>query len=452
MLRKMTGMALLLAGMACLVGAQTDEPEPSAEPAFDVLAVEDVSDVLSEDLTVGDDPNKRYFLIGPKEDADPPEAGYSLLIVLPGEEGAEQIHPFVKGIFKHALGGDYLLVQIVPVKWQDDQKILWPIVKSPLFGQEFTTEELVEAVLTDVRETHRLNPDRIFTLAWSEGGPAAYAVSLQKEKLVRGSLIAMSPFKASGLPLMKRAKGQAYFLHHSPQDKVAPFRKINGARALLTMNGAMVKVNTYQGGHGWYGDVYATIGEGVAWLERASVPAAPSEVAEKKVEDKPKVDTFLTEGFEKGTKKDRPTGWWTTGPIEGVSYVWDSEEAYEGKKSVSLTKFIQKTYPVADWHKTVTRRGDVRRLMIGCKIKARRVARAAIEVQFVDDQDKVFDGQQAIYVGRRPPRNVEATHNWKEYVGVVDIPEGTKKLRFALQMHGSGMIWYDDFRVAYLPQ
>ena len=35
----------------------------------------------------------------------------------------------------------------------------------------------------------------------------------------------------------------------------------------LAEHGATVKLQTYEGGHGWHGDVYGNIAAGVKWLE-----------------------------------------------------------------------------------------------------------------------------------------------------------------------------------------
>jgi dienelactone hydrolase len=42
------------------------------------------------------------------------------------------------------------------------------------------------------------------------------------------------------------------------------------ARKTLTAAGARVKLQTYQGGHGWHGDPHKMIRTGVTWLESQS--------------------------------------------------------------------------------------------------------------------------------------------------------------------------------------
>jgi predicted esterase len=137
---------------------------------------------------------------------------------------------------------------------------------------KFTTEEFVAAVIEDVAGRHKLNPARIYALAWSSGGPAAYAVSLTSSK-VKGAFIAMSVFQPAFLPPLEKAKGQAYFLYHSPDDPVCPFRMAEQAAKSLEQQGAKVELKKYQGGHGWRAGLYDHMREGVQWLEKNSPSA-----------------------------------------------------------------------------------------------------------------------------------------------------------------------------------
>ena len=69
------------------------------------------------------------------------------------------------------------------------------------------------------------------------------------------------------LPPMKGANGHAYYLYHSPQDRVCPYRMAEQAKTSLAENGAKVRLATYEGGHGWRGNLYEDIRTGVEWLE-----------------------------------------------------------------------------------------------------------------------------------------------------------------------------------------
>ena len=197
---------------------------------------DDIADVTSQDLQAGNDEHKRFFLIGPVGGAAAPKQGFGLVVVLPGGDGSADFHPFVKRIYKNALPEGYLLAQPVAMKWTEAQAIVWPTAKNSAPGMKFSTEEFIDAVIKDVDDRYDLDPARILTLTWSSSGPAAYAASLTSKR-VTGSLIAMSVFKPDVLPPLSGAKGQGYFLYHSPDDRVCPFRMAEQAVKDLNQNG-----------------------------------------------------------------------------------------------------------------------------------------------------------------------------------------------------------------------
>jgi predicted esterase len=235
---------------------------------------DDVKDVPSQDLKVGKDDQKRYFQIGPPKDAKAPAAGLGLIIVMPGGPGTADFHPFVKRIYKNAVPEGYVVAQPVAVEWNADQEIVWPTAKDKdsIKGLKFTTEEFVDAVIDDVAARHKLNPGRVFTLSWSSSGPAAYPISLTNPR-VRGSFVAMSVFKPDRLPKLDTAKGHAYYLYHSPDDRVCPYRMAEQAAKDLEKAGAKVKLVDYEGGHGWRGGLYDDIAAGIKWLESNATAA-----------------------------------------------------------------------------------------------------------------------------------------------------------------------------------
>ncbi len=240
-----------------------EKADAKTEPADD-----DSAEIPSQDLRADDNPKMRYFLIGPKPDARRPKRGYRLLIVLPGGDGGADFHPFVKRIAANALSDRYLVAQPVAFKWTVGQKITWPTITNSVDGMEFSTEEFVDAVIKDARKRHKLDRRHVYALGWSSGGPAVYALSLRKKTPIRGSYVAMSVFVQTRQPSLKRAKGHAYFLDHSPEDSVCKFFFAKKARSALTEHGAKVELVTYKGGHGWHGDVFGRIAEGIKWLEK----------------------------------------------------------------------------------------------------------------------------------------------------------------------------------------
>jgi predicted esterase len=218
------------------------------------------------EIAVGD-ARGEYLFVPPQE--KPAEGVASgLLIVLPGGAGTADFHPFVRRIHENSLPKDFALAQPLAKKWTDDQSVVWPTAASRTEDAKFTTEELVAAVIDHVGKTTKLNPERIYLFAWSSGGPAAYATLLQKETGVTGAFIAMSVFKPDQYPDASNAKGRRVYLLHSPQDNVCPYRMASAARDALTKAGVNTTLVDYEGGHGWRGDVFGMIRNGVEWLEQ----------------------------------------------------------------------------------------------------------------------------------------------------------------------------------------
>jgi len=251
--------------------AQSKGPQKGKDPKQKNAAVkDDLADIPSKKLQAGKDANKIYFLIGPREGDKPPGKGYKLLLVLPGGDGSEAFHSFVKRIYKDGIPKGYLVAQLVSVKWTPEQKVVWPHGKSSVAKMKFDTEAFIEDVVADVRKQHKIDSKYVFTLSWSSSGPAAYATSLQKKTAIKGSYVAMSVFKKDQLPALSGAKGHAYYIEHSPDDKVCPFWMAEQAKKELAAAKAKVKFSTYAGGHGWQGNVYGRIRNAVEWLEKNS--------------------------------------------------------------------------------------------------------------------------------------------------------------------------------------
>jgi predicted esterase len=155
--------------------------------------------------------------------------------------------------------------------WSDAQaKVnVWPTKLNPWPKMDFSCEELFAVVVEDVGKQRKLDPRYLFTLAWSSGGTLAYTLGLQDDTPVTGTFVAMSVFKPELLPSLKGAKGANFWLLHSPDDFI-PFSMAESARDSLEKKGAKVQLTSYAGGHGWQGDVYGMIRDGVGWLERGA--------------------------------------------------------------------------------------------------------------------------------------------------------------------------------------
>lgn len=257
-------------------GAKKDgKGKKGAEGFGDVVIQDDVKDVPAKDLRAAGDEQKRYFLIAPKEKR-PPTAGYALLVVMPGGTGEASFHNFVRRIWTEAIPDDWVVAQLVCVMWKPDQKTIWPTRftrtggAAGVPGQEFTTEEYFAAVVDDVQKVQKLkvDPARVYQMGWSSGGPAEYAIALQEKHLVTGSYVAMSVFHDKEFANdLKWAKGQAFFLDHSPDDTTCKFEHATLAKEQLGKAGATVELVTYPGGHAWVDDPYARMRKGFAWLD-----------------------------------------------------------------------------------------------------------------------------------------------------------------------------------------
>lgn len=230
------------------------------------LAQDDVAHIKSEKRQIDGDKRQSYFLIGPHEDALPPEEGYGLIVVLPGGDGSAEFNAFVKRIYDNAAPERYLLAQLVAPQWSPKQEITWPTKKNRVPRMKFTTEEFVDKVIADVEREHKLNPGRIFLFGWSSGGPAVYSVALANPR-VSGVLAAMAIFKPELLPPLEGAKKQAIYIYHCDDDRVVPVRFADAAAVELSKAGADVKMTKYEGGHGWHGDIFGDIHAAIEWLE-----------------------------------------------------------------------------------------------------------------------------------------------------------------------------------------
>jgi predicted esterase len=429
-------------------------------PVNEVLwAQEDVTNVPSELARAGGDQNKQYFLIGGGADIKTPEERFNLVLVLPGGDGSGDFNPFVRRIWKNALSEKYIIAQLVAVQWNEQQRVVWPVRGSKVQGQKFTTEQFAEAVIRDVKEKYKVNDACIFTLSWSSGGPAAYAISMYGRTSVMGSYVAMSVFRPDEYNLA-RAKGHAYFIDHSPDDTVCPFRMAEEARDVLSERGAKVKMVAYDGGHGWRGNVYGRLREGFAWLEENTGMSVDQTSADTEPDGKPervrqkpvKVEATLPfeDGFEDGV--NRLGGWRKGADVRRVRYIWDRQVAYEGRASLCLKKTEDRYFPIAQWHKQFAYGGKGKKLEIAAMVKAEEVTKAIIDVQFIGEGDAAIGHEWAAYIGAKEAGDAPVSHDWKEYSGTVAIPAGTKAIMIGLQIYGPGAVWFDALSAEYVEE
>ena len=249
-----------------LTQEEKERAEKARQRAEMQEALADVADIPALDLTVEHNPKMRYFLIGPRKNAPQPRNGFKLVVVMPGGDGSDQFHPFVRRIYKYALTDAFLIAQPVAVRWTPSQQVVWPTKQDHVDGMKFSTEDFVESLIKDVNNRRPVDSRFVFTLSWSSSGPAAYAIALQQPTAVTGSYIAMSVFHPQQLPPIAQARGRTFLIDHSRDDGICKFSFAQEAVQALQGAGANVRLTTYEGGHGWRGQVYRRISEGVSWL------------------------------------------------------------------------------------------------------------------------------------------------------------------------------------------
>ena len=75
-------------------------------------------------------------------------------------------------------------------------------------------------------------------------------------------------------------RGEAYWLEQSPEDPITTFDHAEKAKTTLEKLGAKVHLESYEGGHGWHGDLFGRLKRGFAWLEENHAP--PQKISKKK--------------------------------------------------------------------------------------------------------------------------------------------------------------------------
>jgi RNA polymerase sigma factor (sigma-70 family) len=156
---------------------------------------------------------------------------------------------------------------------------------------------------------------------------------------------------------------------------------------------------------------------------------------------------LINPGAEEGT--DSPAHWSKGNDVDGVEYLWDRNTAKKGKASLCLHKTANRYFPIADWRQTIERAADKRALRLSAQVKAERVTKAILDVSFLDGNGDMISHKWAAYIGAKEANDPPANHDWKEYAGRVEIPEGAKKIQVGLQIYGPGKVWFDEVVAKY---
>jgi predicted esterase len=213
--------------------------------------------MLVQESFAGGDPDKLYFLMGPRPGDARPAQGWGLLVILPGGDGSRDFHPWCRSIVEEGLPRGFVGAQLVAPRWSDAaDRVVWPRRQLNPDGARFCTEDLIADAVAEVRCRLEVDQTRVLALGWSSGGPPVYA----------GAFVAMSVFKPEGLPPLASAAGRRFYILHSPQDWISIDDHARAAERALLASGATVRLETYQGGHGWQDDPLGRIRRGIEWL------------------------------------------------------------------------------------------------------------------------------------------------------------------------------------------
>lgn len=241
---------------------------PILTTSFPRRALLSGDDIPSQDLKIGDDPNRRYILFGPDAHSTQPASGWGLVVVLPGGDGSDEFRSFVSNIAAKGVPDGLIVAQAVAPRWRDDaDRIVWPTTRLPDDAMAFPTESFINAIITDVSSRLTIDPSRIYALGWSSGGPPVYTAAFEPDSPLRGAVVAMSVFKPELLPPIDGAKGRAFRILHSEADAI-PIRMARQAVADLRAAGITSEITLYEGGHGWHGDAYGLIRRSFEWVEQ----------------------------------------------------------------------------------------------------------------------------------------------------------------------------------------
>lgn len=374
-----------------------------------------------------------FFVIPPRAEA---AESLALLVVMPGGPGSRDFLSWVENGILGAAPDDCVGLMMTATKWRDDQRIVWPSAKSKVPGMRYTSESHVLAAVAAVRERFpRIADGRIALLAWSSSGPVAYSLLCGKNVPFSRGYVAMSVWRDLSKGEIGAAEGRRFVLEQSPEDTTTTFPHVREAYAALTDAGAIVRLSTYAGGHGWHDRPIPRLRQNLAWLygdEAAPAPVWPD--AGGAADDVPEaVGKNLVENgsFERGATR----GWNTIGNSGRLEVEVDSEQKTDGKRSLHLSK--QGAMPLD----LVVQEVDLRRqkgdtVTFSLETRTAKAENAWIKLWLYDGDEVV--NQDAVDVAR-----LTGTNDWRLHG--VRLPRG-KAERALIQfvVVAAGEVWIDD--------
>jgi hypothetical protein len=400
-------------------------------PAAGLSAQESKSAAVEASLTALE--HSLYFVLPAKQVPAGKKAG--LVVVLPGGDGSREFLPWVENGLLAQRPDDCVGVLVTAVKWQPDQQVVWPTAKSKVPDMKYTTEDYVRAVVDEVGKTRAIDPARSIVVAWSSSGPAVYPMLVAKDSPFIGGYVAMSIWPKD-LGDLAAVKGRRFFLDQSPDDQVTTFDHVRGAFAALTKAKAVLRLSTYQGGHGWNDDPLPRIREGLRWLlsdEPAPKPVWPEGKAKKASSGKSGANLVANPGFEQGLE-----GWNAIDNSKHIEIAIAKDEHSAGKQSLHLKKTGAMPLDLVTQEIELPEGSTV---TASVKYKSKAATNAWIKVWLYGDGDEAQD-KQALNKDADLARAV-ADGDWQKVEKSWDC-KGAKRAVVQFVMVMGGELWLDE--------
>ncbi len=377
-------------------------------------------------------PKSSWFLVPPRS-SGAGKAGKpaGLVVVLPGGPGTREFLPWVESVLLAEAPADCVGVMLAAVKWSDDQTIVWPVKDGDGKGMQYTTSQYVRAVVAAVEAEYTIDPERRVVVGWSSSGMAIQPLLAEKDAPFARAYVAMSTWPR-GLELAA-VKGKRYLLDHSPADQQTAFSHCRKAYAELVKAGAIVRVTTYDGGHGWPERPEARLRDGLRWL-LSKEPAGKPDWPPGPVASSPGklVNLLVNPGFEDGLQ-----GWNEV----ANSGRWRAEVVDDEKRTGKRALQLQKTGEAPlDLLRQEVELPPGSRVVASLQAKCKGVGNAFVNVLLYDDEDRVVhaDGRLVAF----PPDG-----KWQRFERDWPAKGASRAIVQIVMMHG-GELWIDDVMLA----
>lgn len=371
-----------------------------------------------------------WFLVPPREK---PRAGakLGLCVVLPGGDGSREFLPFVENGLCAQLPDDCVGVLVTAVPWRPEQPIVWPTATSKVPDMQWTTEDHVRAIVGEVEREHAIDPARRCLVAWSSSGPVAHQLLAAADGPFARAYIAMSIWPRD-LRELAAVKGRRYVLDQSPDDEVTVFSHARTAYDTLRKAGAIVRLSTYAGGHGWLDEPLPRFRTGMQWLLSDAPAPAPQGTAGRaaKPAGKPAAGKNLlgNGGFEQGRAEWRLIDNSGTAKAEP-----DKKQKSEGKQALRFAK------PAAGKIDLLTQEvalPDGATVTFALRLKSEGAGNAWVKVWLYDGADKaVHEAADVVHVTKDGDWQLH-TKSWPK--------NGAVKAVVQFVLVSGGTLWLDD--------